>query len=283
MNLILIGKGSVLFNIAKLIIKKEKYKLLKVLWDNKKNNESDKYYLKNLRKSVNVIQVNNINSRKNIFFLKKQNFNYLLSINNTQIFNDLFLNQFKNKVINYHYSLIPSYKGLFSCTKVILRNEKFSGISWHYVSKKIDDGKLIFQKKFKINKNDNAAILISKLNNFCIKHFDSFVKNLSQKKIVKTSSRLKDFKLELRKDKYSIISKKMSYKKIKRIYNAFDYEPFESPLPRIKIKIENSQREIKKIKLIPKPKFYFRNYLKVKEKEYIIKSVDDKYILINLY
>ena len=74
MNLILIGKGSVLFNIAKLIIKKEKYKLLKVLWDNKKNNESDKYYLKNLRKSVNVIQVNNINSRKNIFFFEKAKF-----------------------------------------------------------------------------------------------------------------------------------------------------------------------------------------------------------------
>tara|TARA_Y100000768_G_C23831480_1_gene611598 strand:- start:48 stop:899 length:852 start_codon:yes stop_codon:yes gene_type:complete len=282
-NLILVGKGAVLFNIAKLIFNKKKHKILKVFWDKRKNNKSDKYYLKHLRNITNVVQTNNINSKKDIYLLKKQNFTFLLSINNTQIFNNHFLEIFKNKIINYHYSLIPSYKGLYSCTKVLLREEKFSGISWHYVSKKIDNGKLVYQKKFKINKNDNAVTLISKLNNFCIKHFESFLKNVSQKKIIKNKFKVKDFKLNLKKNKYSRIAITMPYKKIDRIYRAFDYEPFESPLPRVKINIENIDREVKKLEVISKPKLYFEKFLKVKEKEYIMKTIDNKYILISLF
>ena len=148
MNLILVGKGAVLFNIAKLIFNKKKHKILKVFWDKRKNNKSDKYYLKHLR-NITVVQTNNINSKK-IFIYKKQNFTFLLSINNTQIFNNHFLEIFKNKIINYHYSLIPSYK---SCIHV----QKFYYVKKNSVNKlalcikKIDNGKLVYQK-FKINK-----------------------------------------------------------------------------------------------------------------------------------
>ena len=181
MNFILIGKGTIFYQLYNLIKHDKNYKIKLVLWDSKNNTKTDNYYLKKIKVTDKTIIIKNINSSSNLKILKKINFDYILSINNTQIFNKNFLSSFKKKIINYHYSLIPSYKGLYSCTKVLIKNEKFTGISWHYVSNKIDNGKIIYRKKIRINKKDNAANLIIKLNNLCLSTFRYFILNLKKK------------------------------------------------------------------------------------------------------
>ena len=282
MRIILIGKGAILFNIAQLILQKKDLDIIKIYWDSNSNNNNDLYYLKNLKNKIKVQSLKNINLIKNINILKKLEFDYLLSINNTQIFKNTFLNNFKNKIINYHYSLIPSYKGLHSCTKVILKQEKMTGISWHYVTKNIDNGKVIFRKKIKINKNDNAAILISRLNNLCLKTFFNFLKNLKKNITLKNSSKIKDFKLKLKSRKYSKITLNMNSKKIFSIFKAFNYHPFNSSLPRITIKLDKI-REIKNISLLNSSKTYFKRYIRLEKKKFLIKSTDKKYLVLEIY
>ena len=280
MNIVLIGKGSILFSLA---LKIKEYSYLNIdmiIWDNRSNNKKDLHFFENLKKKFKIIKVKNIN-QSSVIKLIKNDIDYILSVNNTQIFNKRFVEIFKNKIINYHYSLIPSYKGLYSCTKVILKNEKYTGITWHIVTNKIDNGPIVFQKKIMIKKNENASSLIIRLNAECIKTFMEFIKNLKKKRFTKNKKKIKDFRLYLKKDKYTIISTTMHSKKILQTFKAFDYYPFTSPLPKLKIFLDKFFK-INIINQIKKPNKKFAKFLKINKNEYLIKTLDNKYLKINV-
>ena len=74
-----------------------------------------------------------------------------------------FVNKFKGKIINIHPSLLPKYKGLNTHKKVLENNEKFSGCTVHYVTSKLDSGKIIMQKKIRIAKNETVQSLEKKI------------------------------------------------------------------------------------------------------------------------
>ena len=57
------------------------------------------------------------------------------------------LRKFENKVINIHPSLLPKFKGLNTYSKIIKSREVKTGCSVHFVNEKLDDGKIIVQKK----------------------------------------------------------------------------------------------------------------------------------------
>ena len=48
--------------------------------------------------------------------------------------------------INLHPSLLPKYRGTFSCPWAIINNEKKTGITYHFMNEKFDDGKIVLQK-----------------------------------------------------------------------------------------------------------------------------------------
>ena len=70
-----------------------------------------------------------------------------------------FIKKFNGKIINIHPSLLPKYKGLNTHERALKNKEKFSGCTVHYVNSKLDSGKIILQKKVKINKNDTVEKL----------------------------------------------------------------------------------------------------------------------------
>ena len=74
-----------------------------------------------------------------------------------------FIKNFHGKILNIHPSLLPKYKGLNTHKRVIQNKEKFSGCSVHLVSSKLDSGKVILQKKVKINKEDTHKSLEKKI------------------------------------------------------------------------------------------------------------------------
>ena len=80
-----------------------------------------------------------------------------------KILSPYFLYFFKNKIINIHPSLLPKYKGLNTHIRAIKNKDRFSGCTVHLVNSKLDSGKIILQKKVKINKNDNHRTLKKKV------------------------------------------------------------------------------------------------------------------------
>ena len=91
--------------------------------------------------------------------LKKKNINIICLAGFMKILSKKFIKRFKGKIINIHPSLLPKYKGLDTHNRAISNNDKYSGCTVHYVTPKLDSGKIILQKKVKIFKNDNAKSL----------------------------------------------------------------------------------------------------------------------------
>ncbi len=74
-----------------------------------------------------------------------------------------FIKKFNGKILNIHPSLLPKYKGLNTHQRAISNNEKYSGCTVHFVNSKLDSGKIILQKKVKINKGETAVSLAKKI------------------------------------------------------------------------------------------------------------------------
>ena len=70
-----------------------------------------------------------------------------------------FIKNFKGKILNIHPSLLPKYKGLNTHLRAIKNREKYSGCTVHFVTAKLDSGKIILQKKVRIKKNDTEFSL----------------------------------------------------------------------------------------------------------------------------
>jgi len=76
-----------------------------------------------------------------------------------KILSTKFIKNFKGKILNIHPSLLPKYKGLNTHLRAIKNKEKYSGCTVHFVTTKLDSGKIILQKKIRIKKNDTKFSL----------------------------------------------------------------------------------------------------------------------------
>ena len=74
-----------------------------------------------------------------------------------------FINNFKGQILNIHPSLLPKYKGLNTHERAIKNKDIYSGCTVHFVTSKLDSGKIINQKKVKISKKDTPQTLANKV------------------------------------------------------------------------------------------------------------------------
>ena len=92
-----------------------------------------------------------------------------------------FLNLPKYGAINLHASLLPSYRGASPIQYALLNGDKKSGVTTFLMDDKIDNGKILMQKEFKINDDDNYESLIKKVERYgsdlIIKTIDNIVNN----------------------------------------------------------------------------------------------------------
>ena len=158
------GTGSNFKNLIKYSLKKNsKFKICLAV-SNKSNSKgldyADKYKID--KKIINYLNIKD--SEINILnVLKKNKIDVICLAGFMKILTSNFIKRFKGKIINIHPSLLPKYKGLNTHQRVIDNNEMFSGCTVHYVNSKLDSGKIVIQKKVKINKNDTPKTLAKKI------------------------------------------------------------------------------------------------------------------------
>ena len=104
-----------------------------------------------------------ISEKKVINELKKNNINLICLAGFMKILSKEFIKNFNGKILNIHPSLLPKYKGLNTHVKAIKNKDKYSGCTVHLVNSKLDSGKIIDQKKVRINKLDTPETLAKKI------------------------------------------------------------------------------------------------------------------------
>ena len=158
------GKGSNLENLIKFSKKKFSPISINLIISNTNYAKGLKYSKKyNIQKKI-ISFKNKKLAEKYIFkILLKKNINLICLAGFMKILSRNFIKKFEGKIINIHPSLLPKYKGLNTHKKAIENNDKYAGCSVHFVTAKIDSGKIIMQKKVKIKKNDTVVSLTKKV------------------------------------------------------------------------------------------------------------------------
>jgi len=95
--------------------------------------------------------------------LKKEGIRFICLAGFMKILSKNFIKKFNGKIVNIHPSLLPKYKGLNTHIKAIQNKDKLSGCTVHFVTAKLDSGKIILQKEVKISKKDTPASLAKKI------------------------------------------------------------------------------------------------------------------------
>jgi methionyl-tRNA formyltransferase len=100
------------------------------------------------------------------------------SLYGRRIIPEYILKDIRLNSINLHPSLLPEYKGCFSCPWVIINGEKKTGITFHEIDKGIDTGSILYQVELDLDGKETGYSLYHKLASEFVSRFDQFYENL---------------------------------------------------------------------------------------------------------
>ena len=154
------GRGTNLKSIINFSKRKSSPFKVVLIITNNKNAKGINFAKKNKIKYLFVNYKNKKNAESKILInLKNNNISFICLAGFMKILSKKIINTYKNKILNIHPSLLPKYKGLNTHKRVIKNKEKFTGCTVHLVNSKLDEGKIIFQKKVRVLKKDNENSL----------------------------------------------------------------------------------------------------------------------------
>ena len=80
-----------------------------------------------------------------------------------RILSDKFVDQWRDRMINIHPSLLPAFKGLNVQQRAIDSGVRFSGCTVHYVRRDMDTGPIIVQAVVPVLNNDDSESLAARI------------------------------------------------------------------------------------------------------------------------
>ena len=95
--------------------------------------------------------------------IKKRNVDLICLAGYMKILTALFCNTFKNRIINIHPALLPSFPGLHVQQKAIDWGVRYSGATVHFVTAEVDMGPIILQAVVPVLQNDNEDSLSERI------------------------------------------------------------------------------------------------------------------------
>ena len=158
------GKGSNLKSLIKFSkIKKSPISIELILSNNTKSKGLIFGKIYKIKKKIFNFKNQTLDENEILKELKKKKIKLICLAGFMKILSKNFISKFKGKILNIHPSLLPKYKGLNTHERAIKNSDKYSGCTVHFVSSKLDSGKIVNQKKVKINKKDNPKSLAKKV------------------------------------------------------------------------------------------------------------------------
>ena len=116
-----------------------------------------------IRKNIFNFKKQAIAEKEILLKLKKNKISLICLAGFMKILSKNFILRFKGQILNIHPSLLPKYKGLNTHEKALKNRDKFSGCTVHFVTSKLDSGKIIIQKEVRIKKNDTPKSLAKRI------------------------------------------------------------------------------------------------------------------------
>ncbi len=80
-----------------------------------------------------------------------------------RILSPFFVRKYKNRILNIHPSLLPSFKGASAIRDAFEYGVKVTGVTVHIVNEGVDEGPIVLQRALKISEDDNLDSLEARI------------------------------------------------------------------------------------------------------------------------
>jgi len=135
------------------------------------SNKSDAHALERAKKhgiKTEFIDPEKFESReqfdlKIIELLKMEKIDLVVLAGYMLLFTTKFINEFKNKILNIHPSLLPSFKGVHGIEDAYRYGVKVTGVTVHFVEEDLDSGPIVLQEAVSIEQEDSLESLEEKI------------------------------------------------------------------------------------------------------------------------
>jgi methionyl-tRNA formyltransferase len=174
------GKNKCAVEVVKFILKKKYNKHFNILIlpnnDDKAQNTkgwniSLKRYAQN--KKLKIVKIEELYNIQNLILFSLEYSHILRTI------------KFKSdQLFNFHFSLLPKYRGCHPNYLQIKNGETVTGVTLHKIINGIDNGPIIDIKRFKLNQKHNAYQNYIKLMDCTVNLFKKNIKNIVEKKYI---------------------------------------------------------------------------------------------------
>jgi len=101
--------------------------------------------------------------KKIVSLLKEKDCDLVVLAGYMKILTPYFINIYKNKIMNIHPALLPSFPGLHAQGQAVECGVKISGCTVHFVDEGVDSGPIILQKSVQVSADDTEESLAEKI------------------------------------------------------------------------------------------------------------------------
>ena len=95
--------------------------------------------------------------------LRERDVNLIVLAGFMRLLSPYFVSRYRNKILNIHPALLPSFKGTHSIKDAFESGVKETGVTVHFVDEKLDHGPIILQEAVKIEEEDTLESLEEKI------------------------------------------------------------------------------------------------------------------------
>jgi len=95
--------------------------------------------------------------------LKKRDVELVVLAGFMRLLSPYFIKEYRNRIINVHPALLPSFKGAHGIKDALDHGVKVTGVTVHFVDEHLDNGPIILQKTVEIKEDDTEGALLERV------------------------------------------------------------------------------------------------------------------------
>lgn len=124
--------------------------------------------------------------------LEKRNTDLVVLAGFMRLLSPHFVNIYKNKIMNIHPALLPSFKGTHGIKDAFNSDVKVTGVTVHFVDEKLDHGAIILQETIAIDEHDTLESLEEKIHRVEHKLYPKAIKLFTEGKLKTQEQKVRD-------------------------------------------------------------------------------------------
>jgi len=123
--------------------------------------------------------------------LKKRKIELIVLAGFMRLLSSHFVREYKNRIMNIHPALLPSFKGTHGVKDALEYGVKITGPTVHFVDDKLDHGPIILQKAVEVKEDDTEETLLERIHKEEHKIYPEAIKLFVEGKIKVEGRRVK--------------------------------------------------------------------------------------------